>query len=123
MAALVAQAAEAERRMAGDWRCSVGDRIWINGEPVIVKAVDSDGILVEAAPVTPKTILEAMQDLPETPQDLIWVEQVQTVGVNDPAVKAINENPGWRLIATGVDEKGQTTLTYGWPWPGGSKHG
>jgi hypothetical protein len=50
--------------------------------------------------------------------DLTWVEQVQTVLAMDFAVvEAINENHGWRLIATGVDHRGQTTLTYGWPWP------
>lgn len=54
--------------------------------------------------------------------DLTWVEQVQTVLATDyTVVEAINNNPGWRLIATGVDPNGQTTLTYGWPWMSGFK--
>jgi hypothetical protein len=49
--------------------------------------------------------------------DLSWVDQVQTVyALDSDAVNALNENAGWRLIATGVGPEGQTTLTYGWPW-------
>jgi hypothetical protein len=51
------------------------------------------------------------------PPDLTWVERTQTVNAIDPAVKAIEENPGWRLIATGLGTSGQTMLTFGWPWP------
>lgn len=48
-----------------------------------------------------------------------WVDQVQTVDATDfDVVNAINENPGWRLIGVGQGPHGQTTLTYGWPWPG-----
>lgn len=39
-----------------------------------------------------------------------------TVDVEDPAAKALDSNPGWRLLATGKGRYGQTTLTYGWPW-------
>lgn len=50
--------------------------------------------------------------------DLTWVEMTKTVGVvtDAAAVAAMDDNPGWRLIATGVDMNGEATLTYGWPW-------
>lgn len=51
--------------------------------------------------------------------DLTWVEQTQTVYPDDPALRAIEANPGWRLIAAGDDAEGRTTLTFGWPWSGG----
>lgn len=49
--------------------------------------------------------------------DLTWVEETWTVDAIDPAVSALDVNPGWRLIGVGVGQAGQTTLTYGWPWP------
>lgn len=49
--------------------------------------------------------------------DLTWVEQTITVDAIDPATKAIEQNPGWRLLGVGVGSGGQTTLTFGWPWP------
>ncbi len=49
---------------------------------------------------------------------LTWVEETLTIDAIDPAVKAVDENPGWRLLAVGMGSGGQTTLTYGWPWPG-----
>lgn len=48
---------------------------------------------------------------------LTWVEFTQTFDAIDPAVKAIDANPGWRLLGVGVGAYGQTTLTYGWGWP------
>jgi hypothetical protein len=53
---------------------------------------------------------------PET--DFSWVEETQTVDAIDPAVKAIDDNPGWKLLHVGTGSGGQTTLTYGWPWRG-----
>lgn len=51
--------------------------------------------------------------------DLTWVEQTLTVdAIDTDAVRAIEANPGWRLIHTGNGAHYQTTLTYGWPWPG-----
>lgn len=53
-----------------------------------------------------------------TVQDLTWVEQTMTVdAVDGSAVRAIEANPGWRLLHVGFGTGGQTTLTYGWPWP------
>lgn len=47
-----------------------------------------------------------------------WVERTQTCdAVDDPALQAIENNPGWKLIGVGVGNDGQTTLTFGWPWP------
>lgn len=51
--------------------------------------------------------------------DLDWVEQVQTVDAIDrEVVRAIEDNPGWKLLHVGMGSGGQTTLTYGWPWQG-----
>lgn len=47
--------------------------------------------------------------------DLTWVEQTMTVDAEDPAKRAIEDNPGWRLLHVGMGKGGQTTLTYGWP--------
>lgn len=49
--------------------------------------------------------------------DYAWVERTMTLDAIDPAVKATDDNPGWRLLGVGVGSSGQTTLTYGWPWP------
>lgn len=49
--------------------------------------------------------------------DLTWVEKTWTIDAIDSAVSALDANPGWRLIGVGVGQAGQTTLTYGWPWP------
>lgn len=58
-----------------------------------------------------------MTDEPIAP-GFTWVEQTVTLDAIDTvAVSAINDNPGWRLIAVGTGSGGQTTLTYGWPWP------
>lgn len=48
--------------------------------------------------------------------DLTWVEQTEMVDAIDPVVRALEQNPGYRLIGTGTGSGGQTTLTYGWPW-------
>lgn len=54
--------------------------------------------------------------------DLTWVEQTTTVeAIDTVAVRALESNPGWRLIATGNGPNYQTMLTYGWPWPGATK--
>lgn len=50
--------------------------------------------------------------------DLTWVDQTMVIDAIDPARKALDENPGWRLLHVGMGSGGQTTLTYGWPWPG-----
>ena len=58
-----------------------------------------------------------MSDEPIAP-GFTWVEKILTVDAIDAvAVSALDENAGWRLIAVGVGSGGQTTLTYGWPWP------
>jgi hypothetical protein len=49
--------------------------------------------------------------------DLTWVTQVCIVDAEDPVVSAMMDNDGWRLLATGTGMGGQTTLTFGWPWP------
>jgi hypothetical protein len=54
------------------------------------------------------------------PCDLGWVQDVKTFGATDPAVQAVLANPGWRLLSVGLDDKEQTTLTFGWPAPGGA---
>lgn len=60
-----------------------------------------------------------MTDNTPTVGDLTWVERVQTIDALDhQVIEAVEANPGWRLIATGTGTGGQTTLTYGWPWPG-----
>ncbi len=55
------------------------------------------------------------------PTDVVytWVTQTHTVDAIDRnVVCAMETNPGWRLIGVGVGSGGQTTLTFGWPWPG-----
>lgn len=48
---------------------------------------------------------------------LAWVEKTQTIlATDDQTVVAVDNNPGWRLVAVGQDMGGRTTLTYGWPW-------
>lgn len=50
--------------------------------------------------------------------DLSWVTNTVTVDAVDKLVVAtIEANPGWRLLHVGTGQGGQTTLTYGWPWP------
>lgn len=52
--------------------------------------------------------------------ELGWVEQTITLDAIDrTAVKATADNPGWKLLHVGMGDGGQTTLTYGWPWPSG----
>jgi hypothetical protein len=51
-------------------------------------------------------------------EPLTWVEQTAVIDAIDPARRAIEENGGWRLLHVGMGSGGQTTLTYGWPWPG-----
>jgi hypothetical protein len=54
-----------------------------------------------------------------TQTDYSWVERVETFdAIDTAAVRAVQDNPGWRLIGVGTGSGGQTTLTYGWPWPG-----
>jgi hypothetical protein len=56
--------------------------------------------------------------------DLSWVEQTQTVDATDrTVVQAIEANPGWRLLHVGTGNGGQTTLTYGWPYPQSGRGG
>ncbi len=50
---------------------------------------------------------------------LAWVDQTETVDAEDKdVVRALEANDGWRLLHVGMGKGGQTTLTYGWPWPG-----
>lgn len=49
--------------------------------------------------------------------DLLWVTQTQTVdAIERDVTRAMEANPGWRLLHVGMGSGGQTTLTYGWPW-------
>lgn len=48
---------------------------------------------------------------------LTWVTRTHTLDAEDPATRALEDNPGWRLIGVGVGAGGQSTLTFGWPWP------
>lgn len=50
--------------------------------------------------------------------DLTWVDRTMVIDAIDTARTAIEDNPGWRLLHVGMGSGGQTTLTYGWPWPG-----
>lgn len=62
-----------------------------------------------------------LPDEDDTPThlDLTWVEQTMTIDAIDKTAKEATEaNPGWRLLHVGMGSGGQTTLTYGWPWPG-----
>ena len=55
---------------------------------------------------------------------LDWVEQVKTVDACETTVvDAMDANPGWKLLGVGAGLGGQTTLTYGWPWPGSQNCG
>jgi hypothetical protein len=54
---------------------------------------------------------------PTEPDQYAWVEQTQTIDATDPAIKAVEANPSWHLLHVGAGSDGQTTLTYGWPWP------
>lgn len=61
---------------------------------------------------------------PLVPQTLAhpyaWVEQTVTVdAISGDERKAYEANPGWKLIGVGKGSHEQTTLTFGWPWPGG----
>lgn len=56
---------------------------------------------------------------PPAPPDLSWVELIQTLDAIDVfPVEAALSTPGWRLLGVGVGSGGQTTLTFGWPYPG-----
>lgn len=49
---------------------------------------------------------------------LAWVTETKTVdAIDTDTVKALDGNPGWRLLSAGHGAYGQVTLTYGWPWP------
>jgi hypothetical protein len=49
--------------------------------------------------------------------DLSWVERTEVIdAIDTDARRALDANPGWRLLHVGSGSGGQTTLTYGWPW-------
>lgn len=90
---------------------------WPDGENVEVDDFD----LVEEAPEVDDRLTpdEEAARAEGPPWPLAWVELTTTVDAIDRVVvAAIEANGGWRLLATGMGSSGQTTLTYGWPWPG-----
>lgn len=54
--------------------------------------------------------------------DLTWVQKIVTVdAIDQDTVEATTNNGDWRLIAVGQGAHGQTTLTFGWPYPDGDQ--